>query len=172
MADEHTIIGVDPGLRVAGYSVLRCDARRTAILECDYIKMDIKAHLSERVKRFHDRIAELILEYQATMIALETPFLGKNAQTFLKLGYLRGILYLLAAQNELVLNEFAPRQVKACVAGTGAASKESVALALFRLFPQLTTLKVTVRNDVTDALAVGLCGAWNVQQEARMARLL
>ena len=93
-----------------------------------------------------------------TTVALETPFLGKNAQNFLKLGYLRGIIYLLVATYNLALQEFSPREVKMSVTGFGGADKEQVARIILRLFPALS---VPDKADVTDALAVTLCCLWN-----------
>jgi crossover junction endodeoxyribonuclease RuvC len=75
----------------------------------------------------------------------------------MKLGYLRGITYLLASQHKIPLQEFAPRQVKAAVTGYGAASKEQVALVIARLFRGLEQPK---KLDMTDAIAVTLCAAW------------
>lgn len=92
-----------------------------------------------------------------TDLALETPFLGKNAQNFLKLGYLRGILYLLTDTHKIHLHEFSPREVKQAVTGFGGAQKDQVARMMYQLFPTLTVQK---KDDVTDALAITLCAAW------------
>jgi crossover junction endodeoxyribonuclease RuvC len=126
--------------------------------------------LAIRVGEFFDLFKKKIELYNVTDIALETSFLGQNAQTFLKLGYLRGILYLLAAQNQLTLHEFAPREVKQSVTGIGSASKEQVALMVSRLFPNLNSLSQGVKSDVTDALAIGLCGVWAKQQKELFSR--
>ena len=91
------------------------------------------------------------------VIALETPFLAKNAANFLKLGYLEGILYLLADEHKGELREYAPREVKMTVNGYGAAQKEQVAQVLVLLFKGL---EFPEKLDVTDALAVTLCGVW------------
>ena len=90
--------------------------------------------------------------------------MGKNAQNFLKLGYLRGILYLLSDQYNLEIFEFAPCQVKSALTGFGGASKEQVARVILRLFPKITEPQ---KDDVTDALAVTLCGMW--QQKSNYA---
>ena len=97
-------------------------------------------------------------------MALETPFLGKNAQNFLKLGYLRGIVYLLADKNNIMLSEFTPTQVKQAVTGFGGASKDQVARMVLQLFPKIAAPD---KLDVTDALAVTLCGLWHQRQLAR-----
>ena len=81
-------------------------------------------------------------------------------QTFLKLGYLRGVLYLLANQNKLNIHEFSPRQVKISVTVYGGASKDQVAMMILRMFPKLNELGKIEKNDVTDAMAVSICGLW------------
>jgi crossover junction endodeoxyribonuclease RuvC len=162
---QVTIIGVDPGFHVTGYAVISFGYGKTQLLDCGYLKMSPKDHLSRRTGIFYNHFKELIVQHKATQIALETSFLGQNAQTFLKLGYLRGILYLLADQHSIALAEFAPREIKSSVTGFGGASKEQVALMMGRMFPKLNELAVSVRSDVTDALAISLCGAWQYQQK-------
>ena len=113
--------------------------------------------LPNRIKQFYDFIGQKISQYKITDIALETSFLGKNAQNFLKLGYLRGTLYLLSAQNSLNLYEFSPSEVKLAVTGFGGADKEQVSRVVLRLF---LGVKMPEKLDITDALAIALCAAW------------
>lgn len=156
----RVILGVDPGFSVTGYAILKKDGGKALLLDYGYLKMSSQKTLSERVGIFYNTFHEKILQQGVTEIALETSFLGKNAQTFLKLGYLRGVLYLLAAQQALVLREFAPREVKSTVTGYGAAGKDQVAAMVLRLFPKLNDVGPIERQDVTDALAICLCGFW------------
>ncbi len=152
-----TLLGIDPGFRVSGFGILRKE--KNAILLMDYgdLHMSSAKSLPVRVHLFHDFFTEKIDRWQITDIALETPFLGKNVQNFMKLGYLRGILYLLAASHDIMLHEFSPREVKQAVTGFGGASKEQVARIVLQLFPRM---KAPDKLDVTDALAVTLCGLW------------
>lgn len=151
------ILGIDPGFKNAGFSLLKKEHHKVYLLEAGCLSMAPTKPLSERVAIFHDFFADKIVVYGVTDLALETPFLGKNAQNFLKLGYLRGILYLLAHKNNLFLHEFSPMEVKQSVTGFGAASKDQVARVVLQLFPRLESPK---KADVTDALAVSLCGLW------------
>jgi crossover junction endodeoxyribonuclease RuvC len=151
------VLGIDPGFSVTGFGVAKKDGRSLFLIDYGYLRMSSTKPLAERVHIFYECMGEKIVRHGVTDIALETPFLGKNAQNFLKLGYLRGIMYLLSQQHNLNLHEFAPREVKASVTGSGAASKEQVARVLSRLFPKLGPQE---KLDVTDALAVMLCGAW------------
>ena len=70
---------------------------------------------------------------------------------------MRGILYLLASKNKLILHEFAPREIKLTVTGFGGASKEQVASVVLRMLPGILGIQ---KDDVTDALAISLCGLW------------
>lgn len=151
------ILGIDPGCIVSGFGVLKKDNHKSFLLDYGYLQMSSKKSLVTRVGTFHDFFSEKIVQWGVTDVALETPFLGKNAQNFLKLGYLRGILYQLVNKNDLNIHEFTPRQVKQSVTGFGGASKEQVARVVQQLFPKMKEVK---KNDVTDALAVTLCGLW------------
>jgi crossover junction endodeoxyribonuclease RuvC len=151
------ILGIDPGLGISGFGIIKKENSKIILLECGYLKLNPNKHLSERVTEFHDYFDLKIKKFNISDVSLETPFLGKNAQNFLKLGYLRGILYLLANHNNLKIHEFTPRQVKLSLTGYGGASKEQVARVVSQLFPMLKQPK---KNDVTDAIAVTLCGAW------------
>jgi len=159
------ILGIDPGFHFSGYGILKKDERSTVLVDYGYLSMSPTKCLSERVGMFHAFFNQKIDQFCVTDLALETPFLGKNAQNFLKLGYLRGILYLLADTKKLELHEFSPRQVKMGVTGFGGASKEQVARVVFQLFNKAIQAQ---KYDVTDALAITLCGLWQV----KMNRLL
>ncbi len=152
-----TILGVDPGFQVAGYAIMKKEGSKAFILDYGCLKMQSSKSLSTRIGIFHDFFLEKIQTKGVSNLALETPFLGKNAQNFLKLGYLRGILYLLADKNKLMLHEFAPREVKQSLTGFGGASKEQVARVVLQLFPGM---KAQEKADITDALAVTMCGLW------------
>ena len=151
------ILGIDPGFRITGFGILKKEGTRAYLLDYGYLRLPSSRHLSERLSIFHDFFHEKISTLHITDLALETPFLGKNAQNFLKLGYLRGALYLLAHKHTMALHEFSPREVKQSVTGFGGASKEQVARVIVQLFPKIKTLD---KLDVSDALAVTLCGLW------------
>lgn len=152
-----TIIGIDPGCRIAGFGILRKDTSKIVLVDYGYLRLSPNHHLSKRIGIFYAFFQDKIKRWEITDLALETPFLGKNAQNFLKLGYLRGILYLLSNSYSLELHEFSPREVKQAVTGFGGASKEQVARVMLQLFPRM---KPPEKDDVTDALAVTLCGLW------------
>ncbi len=155
------VLGIDPGLRISGFGVVQKDGRQAILLDCGYLSMSSSKSLVKRIGIFNNFFSEKIDKWSVSDIALETPFLGKNAQNFLKLGYLRGIVYLLADNFNMVVHEFSPREVKQALTGFGGASKDQVARVMMQLFPRLKQQK---KLDVTDALAVTLCGVWKTQR--------
>ena len=157
---QNIFLGIDPGLHVTGYAIIKKENSKTFVLDINYLKMSSKKSVAERVAIFYNHFNTKIKEHNINHLVLETPFLGKNAQTFLKLGYLRGILYLLSQQHCMSISEFAPREIKLSVTGFGGASKDQVARVILRLFPNLSKFPQMAQNDVTDAMAVCICGIW------------
>ena len=151
------ILGIDPGFSFTGYAVVKLEGRKAVLIDYGYLRLPTVKTLSERVSIFHDFFDAKIKDLNISVLTIETPFLGKNAQNFLKLGYLRGILYLLANKNNLSLIEFSPREIKQRLTGFGGASKDQVARVVTQLFPGIKDLG---KADVTDAVAITLCGLW------------
>jgi crossover junction endodeoxyribonuclease RuvC len=151
------VLGIDPGFSVTGFGIVKKQEGKAFLIDCGALSLNARHSLPLRIQEFYSFFSKKIIDYQVTGLAIETPFLGKNAQNFLKLGYLRGILYLLAAQHGLVLYEFSPRQVKVALTGFGGADKEQVARMILRFFPALI---MPNKFDITDALAITLCGLW------------
>lgn len=152
------VLGIDPGLHITGYGILKKEGNKAFLVDSGFLKMNPTKPLPERIKTFHDYFDDKAKNFNITNLSLETSFLGKNAQNFLKLGYLRGILYLIAQNNSIKIHEFAPREIKQAVTGFGGASKEQVARVMMQFFPGLVSPE---KLDVTDALAITLCGLWN-----------
>lgn len=161
------ILGVDPGLGVTGFALLKKNDRTTSLIDYGYVRLAPSQTIAVRIGMFYDFFNQKIIQYKVTHIALETPFLGKNSQSFLKLGYLRGILYLLGNMHSLSIHDFSPCQIKQMVTGFGGASKEQVARVVLQLFP---TLRQPEKFDVTDALAISLCGLWHHKQNSFLSK--
>lgn len=151
------ILGIDPSFTATGYAVIKKESGKQYLISCGYIPLPSSKQMHERIGMFYDFFEKMIQQHQITVISLETPFLGKNAQTFLKLGYLRGALHLLTYKYRLQLTEYSPKEIKLAVTGFGGAQKDQVQRVVHMLFPGLAAQK---SYDVTDAIAIGLCGAW------------
>ena len=155
-------LGIDPGTRTAGFSIMQKKDGKILLLDYGALVMKPTLPLSERIGILYAFFKTKIETYQVNFLVLETPFAGKNLQVFLKLGYVRGIVYLLVQQHALTLQEYAPQEIKLAVTGFGHADKEQVARTIIRLFPGLTHPE---KLDITDALSVTLCGIWKYKKQ-------
>lgn len=148
------LLSIDPGLSFTGYAVLAKEQNKVALVAADLIKLKSTLTIPQKLRILYDTLNDMVCDYEITDIAIETPFLGKNAATFTKLGYIRGIVYLLSEMHSLAMHEYAPQVIKKAVTGSGKSDKDAVARVMRRLYPKLIDIR---RTDVTDAAAVGTC---------------
>ncbi len=157
MKSERLILAVDPGFVAAGYAIVLVSQRRLFVRECNVFRQRSADSIETRLLAFFEFFQEKISEYSITDLCLETPFMGKNAQNFLKLGYLRGALLIHAARLNLSIHQLSPREIKMQMTGFGGADKDQVARAVARFFPALDVFGLS--RDATDALALAFCVA-------------
>jgi crossover junction endodeoxyribonuclease RuvC len=160
------VLGIDPGTRISGFVIFKKENRELQLLDFGLLRLPASRELTDRVGDFFTFFQDKIEKFLVTDIAIETPFLGKNASNFLKLGYLRGAVYILTSRYKLTLHEYSPREVKLAVTGFGGADKEQVARMIIKLFPGLPFPST---YDLTDAFGVGMCCIWSSQ--TKMPRL-
>jgi len=155
MKSERIVLAVDPGYVAAGYAIVRIAQRRVFLCECNALRQKSTQTIEQRLALFFDFFHEKIMEHGVTDLCLETPFLGKNAQNFLKLGYLRGALLIHATRQNLGIHQLSPREIKVQMTGFGGADKDQVARAVARFFPMIDLSSLP--RDATDALALAFC---------------
>jgi len=148
------VLGIDPGSLNTGYGVIRRESGVFSVLSCGVIRLHSSRTHPERIGRIYRELEKVIADFRPDRAALETVFLSRNVQSALKLGQVRGAVIALAMNSDLVLHEYAPREVKSAVTGRGAASKGQVAFMVARL---LGINPVPSPYDVTDALGIALC---------------
>jgi len=159
-SQKRILLGIDPGLTTTGFSIIEGIGNKYNIKECGYISYEKTKTIPKKIAQFYDFLNKKIDLFNINEIAIETPFFSKNSATFVKLGYLRSIIYLACEQRSITLHEFAPRSIKQAITGYGNAEKEQVKRAITMLFPQLTQFDIQ-KYDVTDAIGIALCGLWS-----------
>ena len=85
----------------------------------------------------------------------ENVFMQRNADSALKLGQARGAAICAGYQAGLEIAEYAPREIKQALVGSGAATKEQVQYMVKRLLG----LQKTLQADEGDGLAIAICHA-------------
>lgn len=149
------VLGVDPGSQHTGYGLILVEGQKLALVAQGRISPSTAWPLPRRLAHIHRHLAGLISGHQPQMVAVEDIFYGKNVRSALKLGHVRGVVLLAAAQAGLEVFEYAPRQVKNTVAGYGQAEKTQVA----HMVAELLDFHQPLAPDAADALAVAICHA-------------
>jgi len=162
------VLGVDPAAAGAtGYGVIESDGRRCRMLRFGALRATRKGpeHFPERLREIHAMLSDLIQEFEPQGVAVESVFTALNMRTALKLAEVRGVVLLAAAQCNVPVQSYSPREVKACVAGYGHAGKEQMQLMVRALLGMSETPEPA---DAADALAVALCHVQAAQFRARL----
>lgn len=151
------IIGVDPGTIITGFGIIKYEKNKLHFIHSGIIKTPSIKEIPPRLEVIYSELDKLIKFYKPSQFAIETAFYGKNVQSLLKIGYVRGISLLLAQQSNLEISEYSPREIKKSVVGNGAASKEQVQF----MIKKLMSLKNDISTfDESDALAIAICHAF------------
>lgn len=159
-AASQIYLGIDPGLNRTGYAILERSARGPILREGGVIRSTVALTLAERVLEIGTGLREVIAQYQPQTMAIEQVFSKVNhPKTAILMAHARGAILFAAAEAQLPIMHYSPRQVKKLLTGAGTASKEQVQRAVQR---ELRLEKLLEPNDVADATAVALCHYYSI----------
>ena len=161
------ILGIDPGLRVAGFGVIDVEGQRLRYVASGTIKtthLD-SSDLPARLKVLFDGIREVVERYQPDSASVEIVFVNVNPQATLLLGQARGACVTGLVSCNLPVAEYTALQLKKAVAGYGRAGKEEVQHMVMRLL-QLPALP---GKDAADALGLAITHAHAGRSSAILA---
>lgn len=154
------ILGIDPGSRVAGFSVIESpdpslglNWKNIHLINAGTVKLCDTMSAKEKLIQIGSSFKDLIDKEQPDCCILESAFFGVNARSALKLGEVRGAIISSLGFSDICVFEVSPNFVKKNITGNGHATKEQVKLSIESL------LKISLNNapyDVSDAIAIGL----------------
>ena len=153
------VLGIDPGLRVAGYGCITYDRGdpRPILVEAGAIKLDTTQSVSHRLYQLWTDINEIITDVSPDVVAVETVFShARQVGTAITMGHARGVILLSIEKNGLPLIELAPAEIKKSVTGNGRATKLQIQHAVVAI---LNLSELPEPPDVADALAISITGA-------------
>jgi crossover junction endodeoxyribonuclease RuvC len=148
------ILGLDPGSQRTGYAIVETQAGRIAYIVSGAIRTRGES-LTERLQEIFVGVESLASEFRPDEVAIERIFMHRNADSALKLGQARGAALSATFAGRPRVFEYAPREVKLAVVGTGGAQKEQVQVMVKRLL----NISGPLTEDAADALAIALCHA-------------
>jgi crossover junction endodeoxyribonuclease RuvC len=152
------VLGVDPAAAgPTGYGVVESNGRKCRALHYGALQVAAKRQKASTgvvLHEVHELLCRLIEEFAPQAMAVESVFTALNMRTALRLAEVRGVVLLAAEQHGVEVFSYAPRQVKACVAGHGQADKKQMQAMVRALLAMDETPEPA---DAADALAVALC---------------
>ena len=152
MSDSRRILGIDPGSRKTGFGVLDFADNKPRYVTSGTVR-SAGGSFPERLKQIYSSVREIVSEYEPDIVAIESVFMHRNAGSALKLGQARSAALCATFEFDVEVFEYAPREIKQAIVGTGAASKQQVQHMIVRLL----RLDGAPAEDAADALAAALC---------------
>ena len=150
------ILGVDPGLAIAGWGVIEYDKSRFRVLGYGSATTPAGMKVEDRLLSLHRDFSEIIEHYHPNAFAAEELFWNTNHTTGIVVAEARGVIIMTARKYGLPLAEYTPLQVKQSVVGYGRATKKQVIAMVTSL---LNLPEPPKPDDTADALAVAICHA-------------
>lgn len=137
-----------------GVGVVIANSDELTLVDADVLKVPRGAPHAERLHRLYLQLLEYIAKHAPDEIAIEEPFVARNARSAIAVGQAQAVALIAAAAAGKRIETYAPREVKMSVTGFGGSSKEQVremVLIALNVFEQAMPL------DASDALAVSIC---------------
>lgn len=148
------VLGIDPGSQCTGFGVLDATGPRLIYVASGVIRTG-QGEFAARLCEIFRCVQRIVAEYQPQEIAIERVFMNRNPDSALKLGQARGAAICGTADANAEIFEYATRQIKQAVVGTGSAEKAQVQL----MIRSILKLDLPVPTDAADALATAVCHA-------------
>lgn len=148
------ILGIDPGLQRTGYAILQAEQHACQVRQYGVIETNSHQPFDLRLKIIYDRLCGFLTAEPVDVVVLEDIFYAQNVKVALKMGHVRGIALLAAANHRLATAEYSAREIKQAVTGNGNASKHQVQHMICHLL-QLPSCPDSF--DASDAMAVAYC---------------
>ena len=163
---ESIYMGIDPGLTATGWGIIRKSGRKISYIDSGKIPSNASVRMGERLNRIFKELRGIAAKYQVDCCAVESGYVGKSAQSALKLGQARAAAVLAVEQCGIPVIDISPREVKMAITGRGAAAKEQVGY----MVEHMLRIKFDKgEQDISDALAIALCAALNRLRDEKVA---
>ncbi len=151
------ILGIDPGLRVCGYAVIKTDGRQASLLEAGVFRTDAKKRLEQRLEQVSRDVEAILESFQPEVVAVEQLYSHyQHPRTAILMGHARGVILERASRSGAQVRSFSATRIKKSLTGNGHAGKPQMQRAIQTVLglPQMPE-----PADVADAIAAALCCA-------------
>jgi len=148
------ILGIDPGLAITGWAVVDFDKKGNIdLVDFGAILTEKEVEVKDRLKDIYNDMHELLDKFKPEICGIETLLFYNNAKTAIVVGEARGVVLLTLSEENLLVYEFTPLQVKSSITGYGKATKKQVQENV-KTICKLDSLPKP--DDAADAVAVAI----------------
>jgi crossover junction endodeoxyribonuclease RuvC len=145
-----TILGLDPGLAVTGFGVLR----NGRMIDYGQITTRPETPVPERIERVVSAVDKVIRRHQPGACAVETLFFkAVGARSVILAAQVRGGLFYLLARRKIPAHELTPATIKLSLTGNGRAAKSQMQY----MVRALLGIRMKLPDHAADALAAAYC---------------
>jgi crossover junction endodeoxyribonuclease RuvC len=148
------VIGIDPGLAIVGFGVIRVDEKKNTPVSYGSIRTSETLQVPARLAKIYDEVSLLLDKYSPEAVAVEKLFFTKNVTNAMSVSEARGVICLAAEQRKIPVFEYTPNQVKQSITGSGKADKKQMQQMIMRL---LSLDEIPTPDDAADGLSIALC---------------
>ncbi|MHC4478164.1 MAG: crossover junction endodeoxyribonuclease RuvC [Planctomycetota bacterium] len=151
------ILGIDPGLQVCGYAVVKSNAQQESLIEAGVFRTDAGSAIEAKLYQIAKDTQTLLNKFRPEMVAVEELYSHyAHPKTAILMGHARGVILQKVAEAAIEVKSFSATRIKKSVTGNGRASKEQIQRSIQSI---LSLSEVPEPSDVADAIAVALCCA-------------
>ena len=133
--------------------MIRADGTRLQHVTHGTVRASPSQSQDQRLYRIFTELAKVIREHEPGHVSLEKVFLARNVQSALKLGQVRGVALLAAAERNIAVSEYNSVQIKKALTGYGHAGKGQMQ----QMVTAILQLPDEPQEDAADALAAAIC---------------
>ena len=148
------VLGIDPGSQCTGFGIVDATGPRLVYVASGVIRTG-QGDFAARLCEIFRGIQLVVAQYKPQEISIERVFMNRNPDSALKLGQARGAAICGAADSGAEIFEYATREIKQAVVGSGGAEKTQVQL----MMKSILKLDGALSADAADALAAAVCHA-------------
>ena len=151
------ILGIDPGLRVCGYSVIDATLGGEKLIEAGVFRIPTDDRLEVRLNRIANDIETILDNHRPAVVAVEELYSHYgHPKTAILMGHARGVILQKAAAAGAEVKSYTATRIKKSLTGNGRATKAQMQRAAQTI---LALVQPPEPDDVADAIAVSLCCA-------------
>lgn len=160
------VLGIDPGVSRCGYGAVEENGGRTHVVSAGVLTTSKDDPLPQRLAVLADDLRDLMTETRPDVVVVERVFFQTNVRTAMSVGQASGLALATASKLGCDIVQYTSNEVKQCVTGDGAATKDQVQ----RMVQSLLSLpEFPNPPDVADALALAICHLSQASYHRRVA---